>query len=264
MYFLSGRVREQTYPNLFVFSASGQVLSIRAEADTADIKIAVFVDTLVLQSRNVVTSGHIKNLRGAVTARSQVLAVTTETNTADNTVMNEMVHQIHVKHTLNLRVKNRVPVIALTFLRGRKVIGVPVSQHVTWALPKHGLARRSRTWDLRRRARVRVSKLVRLLRGSWTRRSARSFGSRRGRRRRRGPIAYNEIDCQRQTNPKDTLTTYHSQQHRAGVPHWSPVAVVALLVEPQEQAAERYVAAGAAFLERGEGQDWEHYLLGWP
>lgn len=65
-------------------------------------------------------------------------------------------------------------------------------------------------------------------------------------------------------NVKDTLTTYHSQQHRAGVPHWSPAAVLALLVEPRKQAAERYVAAEAASLGKQEGQDWEHYLLGWP
>lgn len=37
-----------------------------------------------------------------------------------------------------------------------------------------------------------------------------------------------------------------------------------LLVEPREQAGERYVAGKTAGSGEGEGQDREYYLLGWP
>lgn len=37
-----------------------------------------------------------------------------------------------------------------------------------------------------------------------------------------------------------------------------------LLVEPREQAGERYVAGKTADSGEGEGQDREYYLLGWP
>ena len=180
----------QAYPNLLVFGSSGQVLSIRTEADTTDIEIAILVDALVLKSRDVLSGGHVKDLRRPIAARGQVLAVTAEANAANNTVMDKVVHQLHVQNALHFRVENRIPVSSLTLLRDGQVIGVPVSQHVTRALSKHGLAWRRGARNLRRRARIRVSKLMRLLRGSWTRRRARPLWARGGRRRRRRAIAW--------------------------------------------------------------------------
>lgn len=179
----------KTYPNLLVFGTSGQVFAIRTEADTTDVKIAILVDALVLESCDVLTGVHVKDLCRPVAARGQVLAITAETDAANNTVVDKVVHQLHVQNTLHLRVEDRVPVGSLTLLRGGKVIRVPVSQHVTRALAKHSLTGGRRARNLRRRARVRVSQLVRLLRGRRSRRRARPLWTRRGRGRRRRAIA---------------------------------------------------------------------------
>lgn len=60
-----------------------------------------------------------------------------------------------------------------------------------------------------------------------------------------------------------TSCTYRSQQHQDGIPHRSSAVAGAVLVAPREQAAEGY-AGEAADPGEGEGQDRDHYLLGWP
>lgn len=62
----------------------------------------------------------------------------------------------------------------------------------------------------------------------------------------------------------NTVTTYRSQQHQAGIPQKSSAVVAALLAGPRQQAVEGY-AGEAADPGEGEGQleDRGHYLLGW-
>lgn len=60
----------------------------------------------------------------------------------------------------------------------------------------------------------------------------------------------------------NAVTTYRSQQRQADIPQRSSAAVEGLLVEPREQAVEGY-AGEAADPGEGEGQDRDHYLLGW-
>ena len=60
----------------------------------------------------------------------------------------------------------------------------------------------------------------------------------------------------------NSVTTYRSQQHQADIPQKSSAVAAALLAEPREQAVEGY-AGEAADPGEGEGQDRDHYLLGW-
>jgi hypothetical protein len=60
----------------------------------------------------------------------------------------------------------------------------------------------------------------------------------------------------------NTVRTYRSQQHQADILQRSSAAVEALIAEPREQAVEGY-AGEAADPGEGEGQDRDHYLLGW-
>lgn len=52
-----------TYPNQLVFSSSGQVSSIRTEADTANVQIPILVHGIILEVGHLITSVDIENLR---------------------------------------------------------------------------------------------------------------------------------------------------------------------------------------------------------
>lgn len=158
-----------TYANLLVLGTSCEVLSIGTEADTADVKVTILVDVLILQSCHILSCGHIKDLRRPVAARRQILAITAEPNTANDTVVAKMVHQLDIQHTLNLRIEHCIPVCAFALLGRRQVLRVPVGQHVAWTIRATRGGRLS-TWrgrtNLRRGTGVRVGELSRL-RGGW-------------------------------------------------------------------------------------------------
>ena len=82
----------ETYSDLLIFGTCGQVLAIRAEADAADIQIAVLVDVLILKCRHILASSDVENLSRTVATSGQVLAVTTETNAANHAIVGEVVH----------------------------------------------------------------------------------------------------------------------------------------------------------------------------
>ena len=154
----------KTYPNLFILSTSRQIFAIWTEANTANVQIAILINVLVLKSGHILTGGHIEDLSRAVAARSQVLAITAEAHTANNTIMVQMMHQLHVKDTLDLGVEHGIPIGALALLRWRQIIGVPVCQHVsrTFSCATERRVRRSWARDLGGCARIRVGD-VRLL-----------------------------------------------------------------------------------------------------
>ena len=188
--YLNLKGRHRTYPDLLILGTSGKILSVRTEAHATDVEIAVLVDVLVLQSGDVLTSGHVKNLSGAVATGGQVFSIPTETNAANNAVMDEMVDELDVQHSLHLGVEDGVPVGSLSLLRSRQVIGVPVGQHVSRTLAHDGLTRRGRARQLRGHARVRIGQLVGLLGGRWAGRSASFARTGGGGWGGRGSIAY--------------------------------------------------------------------------
>lgn len=124
----------QTYPDLLILCTGSQVLAIWAEADAANVKVAILVNVLVLERRHILTRGHIEDLRRAVAARRQILAVPAEANTAHHTVVIKVVHQLDIQHPLYLWVKDGVPIRSLTFLRCRQVLWVPVSERIADAI----------------------------------------------------------------------------------------------------------------------------------
>jgi hypothetical protein len=124
----------QTYPNLLILGAGCEELAIGTEADAADVKVAVLVHILVLQGGHVLTGGYIKDLSGTVATRCEIFAVTTETDAANDAIMDKMMHKLDIEHALHLWVEYGVPIGALSLLRSRQVIRIPVGQHVSRAV----------------------------------------------------------------------------------------------------------------------------------
>lgn len=165
----SERVQGLTYPNLFILGTSGKVLAIRAEADAANVQIAILIDSVILESGHVLTSGHVEDLSRAVATSRQILAVATETNATDNAIVVQVVNQLNIQYTLYLRVEDCIPIRTLALLGRRQIIRVPVGKHVTDALGANDrLARRGRARDLRRGAGIRVCSGMGLLGGRGT------------------------------------------------------------------------------------------------
>lgn len=117
---------DKTHPNLFILSASRKILSVRTKTDTANIEIPILANGFILKSGDILTGGHIENLGRTITAGREVFAVTTKPNTANDTVVVQVVNQVYVEHTLDLGVKNRIPVGTLLFLRHGQIIQIPV------------------------------------------------------------------------------------------------------------------------------------------
>lgn len=153
------------YPDLLVLSAGREVLSVRTEADTANVKVTILVDVLILERGHILAGAHVEDLRRAIAARRQILAIATETNAAHDAVVDQVVHQLHVEHARHFGVKYGKPIGTLTLLSRGQIIEVPVRQHVTGPLAHQRLARRRRAGNLRRGTGVRIGKLVRLLGG---------------------------------------------------------------------------------------------------
>lgn len=158
-----------SYPNLLILGTSGQVLSIRTEANATDVKVTVLIYAFILQSRNILAGGNIEDLSRTVASGRNVLAIAAESHAADDAVMDKMVHQLDVQNSLHLRVENRIPVGTLPLLRRRQVVRVPVGETVSGTLPHESLTGRRRTRDLRRSSRIGISELVALLGscGTW-------------------------------------------------------------------------------------------------
>lgn len=112
---------------MLVFGASGKILPVGTEADTANIKISFLVDSLVLECRNILSRTYIIDLSRSVAARSHVLAISTESDTADNTVMNKVVNKFHIQDSLDLRIEYSIPVCAFTLLTGGQIVWIPIS-----------------------------------------------------------------------------------------------------------------------------------------
>jgi hypothetical protein len=147
---------------LLILSTSSKVLAVRTEANATNVEITVLVDGLILKSGYILTSSNVEDLSRSVTTGGDVLAVSAESHTANNTVMDQVMNELNVQHTLHLRVENSVPVGAFAFLGSREIIWVPIGQGVAWAFTDK-LSRGRRARNLRRSARSGVVELMSLL-----------------------------------------------------------------------------------------------------
>lgn len=105
-----------TDPDLLIFGAGREVLAVRAEADAANVEIAILIDVLILQRRHLLARLHVVDLRRAVAARGQVLAIAAEANAADHAVMSQVMHQVHIQHALHFGVEHCEPIRPLSLL----------------------------------------------------------------------------------------------------------------------------------------------------
>ena len=104
----------RTYANNLVLSTSSQEFTVGAEADTSDVKVTILVGGVVGQVADLLSSDNIEDLCRPVAASGHVLAVCAEANTAHDTLVNQVVHKVHVQPTHDTRVEDSVPVITGT------------------------------------------------------------------------------------------------------------------------------------------------------
>ena len=99
-----------TNANNLVLSTSGQVLAIRAEADTSDVKVAILRQAGILQMLDLLSTLDIENLSRTVATSSNESSITAETNTADYTLVGQVMDKLNVQSATNAWVENSVPV----------------------------------------------------------------------------------------------------------------------------------------------------------
>jgi hypothetical protein len=115
-----------------------------------------------LKGGYILAGSNVEDLSRSVATSGNVLAISAESHTANNTVVNQVVNELNVQHTLHLRVENSVPIGTFAFLGSREIIWVPIGQGVSWALTDK-LSCRCWARDLRRSARGGVVELMSLL-----------------------------------------------------------------------------------------------------
>ena len=115
-----------TYANNLVLSTSGQEFAVRAKAHTSDVKISILVGGVVGQVADLLSGDNVEDLCRPVTASSHVLAVRAEANAAHHTLVNQVVHKIHIQPAHNTRVEDSVPILTRTLQSGRQLVGVEV------------------------------------------------------------------------------------------------------------------------------------------
>lgn len=102
------------HANDLVLRSSCKIPAIRAEANTADVKVSFAVIAIVLEVADLLASVDVKDLCGSVASGGHKPSVVAEPNTADNTLMRKVMDEIHVQSSVYLWVKDGVPVLALT------------------------------------------------------------------------------------------------------------------------------------------------------
>lgn len=86
---------------------------------------------MILQGEDLLTRLDVKDLRRAVAAGGNVLAVMAESHAADDTLVGERVDQVDVKNALNLGVEDGVPVIASLLVVRSNRINLEITKRVS-------------------------------------------------------------------------------------------------------------------------------------
>ena len=108
-----GRKGRETYANQLVFGPGREIFAVRAEADASNIKIAGYINRVILKNTQFLASLHIVDLRRPVAASCDKFAIVAEANTADHAFMGERVNKIDIEHARHVFVEDGEPVISL-------------------------------------------------------------------------------------------------------------------------------------------------------
>jgi hypothetical protein len=65
-------------------------------------------------------------------------------------------NKFHVKNPLHFRIEDSIPIDAFFLLRGRKILGIPVREHIPRTVTDDRLVRGRRPGKLWRHARLRI------------------------------------------------------------------------------------------------------------
>ena len=186
-----------TNANNLVFSTSGQVLAIRAEADASDVEVTILRQAGVLQMLDLLATLDIEDLSRTVATSGNKSSITAETNTADYTLMGQVVDELDVQSATNAWVENSIPVFTLALEVAGKGFNGQVDQLVAAATKllnvllvlgqRKSLLLLSESWrrgGTRHGGRTGVRVCVVLLRGAGNTRRATSISSGLARARR--------------------------------------------------------------------------------
>lgn len=113
---------ECTYPDDLVFRTCRKIPSIRTEAHTPNVQIPILRRAVVLKMAHLLTRVDIEDLRASIAAGGHESAVMAEAHTANNALVRQVVHQVHIQPAVHARVEDRMPVIALSLeVRGELI-----------------------------------------------------------------------------------------------------------------------------------------------
>lgn len=85
-------------------------MPVRAEADATDVQVSVLGEGAILEMGNRASSLDIKDLGRAIAASSDKSPIQAEPNAAHNTLVGQIVNQIHVEHASRAGVEYGEPV----------------------------------------------------------------------------------------------------------------------------------------------------------
>lgn len=172
-------------------------MTIRTEADTSDIEIAILRQAGVLQMLDLLATLDIEDLSRTVATSGNESSVTAETNTADYTLVGQVVDELNIQGATDTWVENSVPIFTLALEVAGKSFNSQVDQLVAATTEllsvllvlwhRESLLLLSESWRrgrTRHGGRTRVRVCVVLLRGARNTRRATSVGTGLARARR--------------------------------------------------------------------------------
>lgn len=107
-------------------------MAIGTEADTSNVQVgAILCDTRVCQETDLATGLDIIDLGGSVAASSDIATITTEADTAHDTVVRQVVDKLDVESSRNLWVEVGIPVVTLVLELCRQLIAVEINKFVS-------------------------------------------------------------------------------------------------------------------------------------
>lgn len=130
VYVLGELFAVKTYTNDLVLGTSGKVSSIRAEANAADVEVAFSVGVTILQVADLLAGVDIEDLSRSVAASSNETTVMAEAYAADDTLVRQVMHKIHVESAWHARVKDSMPILTLALQVGWKLLRFQFTQLV--------------------------------------------------------------------------------------------------------------------------------------
>jgi hypothetical protein len=98
-YWQGARDVHQTYSDQLVFSSGGQIATVWAKADTSDVQISLFIDSVVLELADFLARADIVYLSGSIAACRHILAILAETDTTHNTFVQKIVEKLDIQNS---------------------------------------------------------------------------------------------------------------------------------------------------------------------